>query len=80
MTLPLAALATFERYALGEEIASYLSQHQIRVKLAFVGMPPTVNGFVVRVAQNRGVMTEAFSTLQEALKWLDESERRGPQC
>jgi hypothetical protein len=65
-------LATFERYALGVEIASYLSQRQLSVRLAFVGMPPAVNGFVVRVAQHRGVTTEAFSTLQEALKWLDE--------
>jgi hypothetical protein len=69
-------LATFERYALGVEIASYLSERRINLKLAFVGVPPALNGFVVRVAQNRGIVTEMFSTLQEAMKWLEEPERR----
>jgi hypothetical protein len=63
-------LAGFERYALGVELASYLSQRQINLKLAFVGKPPTVNGFGVRVAQNRGITTEVFSSLPEALRWL----------
>jgi hypothetical protein len=68
-------LATFERYALGVEIASYLSERQINLRLAFVGVPPAVNGFVVRVAQNRGIVTESFSTMQDAVKWLEEPER-----
>jgi hypothetical protein len=65
-------LAGFERYALGVEIASYLSKRRMNLKLAFVGTPPTVNGFAVRLAQNRGVATEVFATPQEALRWLDE--------
>jgi hypothetical protein len=67
-------LAAFERYALGLEAASYLSEGQMNLKLAVLGTPPAVTGFGVRVAQKRGVTTEVFSTLQEALKWLDESE------
>jgi hypothetical protein len=65
-------LAVFERYGLGVEAASYLLQHQMNLKLAFVGDPPTQDGFGVRVAQNRGVVAKAFSTPQEALEWLDE--------
>jgi hypothetical protein len=64
-------LATFERYDLGVEIAAYLTQRQMNVKVAIVGRLPTVNGFGVRVARNRGVVTEVFSTQQEALIWLN---------
>lgn len=63
-------LATFERYDLGVEIAAYLKERQMNVKVAIVGRLPTVNGFGVRVARNRGVVAEAFSTEQEALNWL----------
>jgi hypothetical protein len=50
----------------------------MNVKLAFVGLPPTTDGFGVRIARNRGVMAKVFSTQQEALTWwtktwLDES-------
>jgi multidrug efflux pump subunit AcrA (membrane-fusion protein) len=64
-------LAIFERYDLGVEIAADLKQRQMNVKVAIVGRLPTVNGFGVRVARNRGVITEVFSTQQEALNWLD---------
>jgi hypothetical protein len=66
-------LASFERYRLGAETAEvYLTQGQTNVRLAFVGKPPTTQGFGVRVAQNRGLITKLFSTQQEALQWLDE--------
>jgi hypothetical protein len=65
-------LAAFERYDLGVEVAADLIERRMNVKLAFVGTPPTVNGFGVRIARNRGVMAEVFSTQQEALSWLDE--------
>ena len=64
-------LATFERYDLGVEIAAYLAERQMNVKVAIVGRLPTVNGFGVRVARNRGVVTEVFSTQREALIWLN---------
>jgi hypothetical protein len=64
-------LSTFERYRIGVQIAAYIRQRQLNPKLAFVGQPPEVDGFGVRVAQNRGVTTEVFSSQQEALNWLD---------
>jgi len=63
-------LATVDRYRLGTEIAAYLKQRQMSPRLAFVGKPPAVDGFGVRVAQNRGITTEVFSSQQEALRWL----------
>jgi hypothetical protein len=66
-------LASFERYRLGAETAEvYIAQGPTNVRLAFVGKPPTTQGFGVRVAQNRGLITQLFSTPQEALKWLNE--------
>ena len=64
-------LSTLERYSLGVEIAAYLKQRQMNQKVAIVGKPPSVDGFGVRVGQNRGVITEFFSSQQEALNWLD---------
>jgi hypothetical protein len=66
-------LAAFERYRLGADSAAYLNEREMNVKLALVGVPPTTDGFGVRIAQNRGVVARVFSTQQEALSWLDES-------
>jgi hypothetical protein len=65
-------LSTFERYELGVEVAAYVKQRQMNPRLAFVGKPPTMDGFGVRVGQNRGLATAVFSTQQEALNWLDK--------
>jgi hypothetical protein len=65
-------LATVERYRLGIEVTAYLKQRQMSPRLAFVGKPPAVDGFGVRVAQNRGITTEVFASQQEALRWLDK--------
>ena len=65
-------LATVERYRLGTEVTAYLKQRRMNPRLAFVGRPPTVDGFGVRVAQNRGITTEVFSGQLEALRWLDK--------
>jgi hypothetical protein len=46
--------STFERYGLGVEVAAYVKQRQMNPRLAFVGKPPTMDGFGVRVGQNRG--------------------------
>jgi hypothetical protein len=63
-------LTTLERYDLGAQAAAYIQQRQMNPTLAFVGKPPASDGFGVRVAQNRGVITEMFSTRQKALDWL----------
>jgi len=65
-------LAAFERYDIGVEVAADLIERGMNVKLAFVGVPRTMDGFGVRIAQNRGVVTRLFSSRQEALSWLDE--------
>ena len=66
--------STRERYRLGVEVAAYLKQRQMNLRIAFVGKPPTMDGFGVRVAQNRGATVDVFSSQQEALKlahkWL----------
>jgi hypothetical protein len=64
-------LSTLERYNIGVEVAAYIMQRKMNSKLAFVGQPPAIDGFGVRVAQNRGVTVEVFSSQQEALNWLD---------
>ncbi len=63
-------LTTLERYQLGVEVAAYIMQRQKNTRLAFVGQPPQMDGFGVRVAQNRGMTVEMFSSQQEALNWL----------
>jgi hypothetical protein len=65
-------LSTFERYDLGVEVAAYVRQCQISPKMAFVGKPPTIDGFAVRVGQNRGLISEVFSSQEEALSWLEQ--------
>jgi uncharacterized protein (DUF2384 family) len=68
-------LSTFERYRIGVQVAAYIKQRQMSPRLAFVGQPPEIDGFGVRVAQNRGVATEVFSSQQEAWNWLDRRSR-----
>jgi hypothetical protein len=63
-------ISTFEGYSLGGQLASYVRQRQPNLRLALVGKPPTVDGFAVRVGQNRGISAELFSSEQEALNWL----------
>jgi hypothetical protein len=63
-------LSTLERYSLGMEIAAYFHQRLMNARLAFVGKPPAMNGFAVLVGRNRGVITELFSSQEEALDWL----------
>jgi hypothetical protein len=66
-------LAAFERYDLGAEAAADLAERQLNVKVAFVGLPPTMDGFGVRIARNRGVITRMFSSRTDALNWLGDS-------
>lgn len=63
-------LTTYEWYSLAIELIEYLKQRQMSPKVAVVGNPPAIDGFGVRVAQNRGTNAEFFSSQQEALHWL----------
>jgi hypothetical protein len=65
-------LSTFERYRLAIGSVAHLRQREMNPRIAFVGKPPTTNGFAVRVAQNRDVTTQVFYTQQAALDWLDK--------
>ncbi len=65
-------LSTFERYRLATGSVANLRQREMNPRIAFVGKPPTTNGFGVRVAQNRDVATQVFDTQQAALDWLDK--------
>ena len=53
-------------------MAAYVAQLGTNPKIAFVGVWPTMNGFAVRVAQNRDAVVELFRNVPEALEWLDK--------
>jgi hypothetical protein len=63
-------VSELNRYEVAVELSTYLRQRGWNYRLAIVGKSPTVDGFGVRVAQNRGLTAEYFSTEQEALNWL----------
>ena len=63
-------VSELNRYKVAVELSTYLRQRGWNYRLAIVGKSPTVDGFGVRVAQNRGLTAEHFSTEQEALNWL----------
>jgi hypothetical protein len=63
-------LSTLERYELGSKVAAHIAKLGTNPKIAFVGVSPTVNGFAVRVAQNRDVAVELFSNVPQGLEWL----------
>jgi hypothetical protein len=65
-------LSTVDRYSLAIEVAAYLNERQMKPRVAFVGKPPAMDGFGVRVGRNRGLSTEIFPTQQEALNWLNK--------
>jgi hypothetical protein len=46
--------STLERYQIGVEVAAYIMQRQMNPRLAFVGQPPAIDGFGVRVAKIEG--------------------------
>ena len=63
-------LSTLERYELGSKVAAHTAELGTNPKIAFVGVSPAVNGFAVRVAQNRDVAVELFSNVPQGLAWL----------
>ena len=64
--------STSDRYNFGLEMVEHFKQRQMKPWLAFVGKPPSMDGFAVRVSQNRGLGIAMFSSLQDALKWLEK--------
>jgi hypothetical protein len=63
-------VSELDRYSIAVELTTYLRQRAWNYRLAIVGKSPSVDGFGVRVAQNRGLTAEHFATEQEALNWL----------
>ena len=64
-------LTTMEYYHLALEAVAHADHGKMNPRIAIVGIPPTLDGFCVRVAQNRGLTTELFPNLQDALHWLE---------
>lgn len=64
--------STGERYDFGLEMLAHFKERQMKPWVAFVGKPPAMDGFAVRVSQNRGLGIEVFSSLQDALNWLEK--------
>jgi hypothetical protein len=64
-------ISELERYELGKQAAEYCRNLSPTLKTAVIGKPPTVDGFVARVASNRGIVVETFSERQAALDWLN---------
>jgi glycerate kinase len=60
-------LTTIDRYELGTKLSECLAQLAANTRLAFVGIR---DGFVVKVARNRGACAEAFPSIEKALNWL----------
>jgi len=63
-------LTTFEKYRLGTETVTYFRSRLMQPRIAWVGKPPSVDGFAVLVAKNRWVAAEMFSDRDQALNWL----------
>jgi hypothetical protein len=63
-------LSTTERYSLAIAAVNVARSMRINPRVAFVGRPPTFDGFGLRVAINRGGKAALFAELEEALEWL----------
>jgi hypothetical protein len=72
-----APLDAFQRYAIGERIASTQLNHREIVTIAVVGREPLIEKrkFAETVALNRGAKGKAFHDLQEAIAWIGTEER-----
>ena len=71
-------LSTLERYEIAMKGRAHLAQLGISPNVALVGVPPSVDGFAVLVAQNRGVTVDVFPTVEKALAWLDTTKIHPP--
>lgn len=63
-------LSTMDRYSLAITAVKLARPMRINLPVAFVGLPPTFDGFALRVANNRGAQGALFADVQEALEWL----------
>lgn len=63
-------LTTMDRYSLAITAVKLAQSMRINPRVAFVGLPPTFDGFALRVAINRGANGALFADPQEALDWL----------
>ncbi len=70
-------VSELDRYQVAVELTTYLQERGWNYRLAIVGKSPTVDAFGVRVAQNRGLTAEYFSTDQEAMNWLNRWPDKG---
>jgi hypothetical protein len=62
--------SALERYEVGLKLSEHLLQHKMDLRLAFVGVPPTFDGFAAEVARNREIVTQVFPTVERATAWL----------
>ena len=63
-------LSIMERYSLAITAVTFARSTRINPRVAIVGLPPTFDGFALRVAINRGGKGALFSDLETALDWL----------
>lgn len=66
-------LPAIERIEVAVRGTDYMAELGIHPTVAVVGHPPTCNGLAVIAAQTLGADVRLFSTIPEALKWLNES-------
>lgn len=66
-------LSTFERYSLAMAALNLGRSLGINPRIALVGRPPTLDGFALRVAINRGGKAALFADVQDALDWLERA-------
>ena len=71
-------LSDLERYELGKQGAEYCLNLSPTLKTAVIGKPPTVDGFVARVASNRGIVVEIFPERQAAMDWIKGFGSKAP--
>lgn len=65
---------TMERFEHAEFAATKMMDFSVwRTRFAYVGMPPVIDPqrFGETVAVNRGVKVKVFSTIEDALRWLE---------
>jgi hypothetical protein len=72
-----APLDAFQRYTIGERIASAQLSYRETVTIAVVGREPLIEKrkFAETVALNRGAKGKAFHDLQEAIAWIGTEAR-----
>jgi hypothetical protein len=71
-------LAVLDLYEIGKAMAEYCVSKSIYPKVALIGKPPLVTGFVAEVASNRGLTSMTFLERQPALNWLRAFGSKAP--